>query len=84
LAKSKKRKIRKNLSRPGLPAPTWMEDDGMHVLIPDEGAPPDLEAMSRNYRDQVRRSPLWETMVAEFGAEKAERMLKEFKVELKP
>ena len=71
------------MSRPGLPSPTWMEDDGMHVLIPNEGQAPDLESMSRTYQDKIRHSPLWDTMVAEFGAEKAERMLKEFKVELK-
>lgn len=56
----------------------------MHVLIPDEGQTPDLETMSRTYQDQIRHSPLWDTMVAEFGAEKAESMLKEFKVELRP
>jgi hypothetical protein len=71
------------MAHPGLPAPAWMEDDGMHVLIPDEGPPPDLDTLSRAFQDKIRQSPLWETMVAEFGAEKAQSVLKNFKVELK-
>ena len=84
MARSKKRKARKTIAHPGPPAPAWMEDDGMHVLIPDEGQPADLDTMTRAFQDKVRHSPLWATMVAEFGAEKAESVLKNFKVEPKP
>jgi hypothetical protein len=55
----------------------------MHALIPDEGQDLDLASMTQSYQEKIRHSPLWNTMVAEFGEAKAERMLKEFKVELK-
>jgi hypothetical protein len=60
-----------------------MEEDGMHAMIPDEGQGLDLASMTRTYQEKIRHSELWNTMVAEFGEAKAERMLKEFKVELK-
>lgn len=83
MAKSKKRNRRKEAFPQGPPGPTWIEHDGVHALIPDEGVPPDLEALSRTYQDEVRNSSLWDTMVAEYGQEKAEKLLKEFKVELR-
>ena len=76
MARSKKRKRAKEANLPKLPVPAWMEHDGMHVIIPDEGLPPDLETMCRIYQDKIRHSPLWDTMVAEFGAERAERALR--------
>ena len=84
VARSKKRKLRKQTLQGNLPGSMWMEQDGMHALIPDDGLPPDLEALSRSYQDKIRKSALWDTMVAEYGLEKAEQLLKEFKVELKP
>lgn len=56
----------------------------MHALIPDEGQDLDLASMTRSYQEKIRHSPIWNTMVAEYGEAKAERMLKDFKVELKP
>jgi hypothetical protein len=37
--------------------------------------------MLKEYQNQVRSSPLWDEMVNEFGKEKAEELLKEFKAE---
>ena len=83
MPKSRKRKSKKGPAPKPTSQPLWMEDDGMHVLIPDEGQAPDLDTLSQTFQDKIRHSSLWETMVAEFGTEKAERVLKEFKVELK-
>jgi hypothetical protein len=84
MPKSRKRKPR-NGPVPQPPSqPVWMADDGMHALIPDEGQDLDLASMPRTYQEKIRHSPLWNTMVAEYGEAKAERMLKDFKVELKP
>lgn len=83
MPKSRKRKPRKGLSPQHPSQPLWMDDDGMHALIPDEGQDLDLASMTRTYQEKIRQSPLWNTMVAEYGEAKAERMLKDFKVELK-
>ena len=42
------------------------------------------EVLTRNVRKEIRNSALWPQMVAEFGAEKAEELLKECKGELRP
>lgn len=84
MPKSRKRKSKKGPAPQPTAQPLWMEDDGMHALIPDEGQDLDLASMTRTYQEEIRRSPLWNTMVAEYGEAKAARMLKEFKVELKP
>jgi hypothetical protein len=39
--------------------------------------------MTRLYRQNIRSSPLWDEMVREFGEEAAERMLREFRVEVR-
>ena len=62
----------------------WTDHDGLHALVPGESPSPEsLHEMSRRYREQIRRSPLWEQMVAQFGAEEAERLLSKFRVELR-
>jgi len=35
------------------------------------------------YQKQIRNSPLWDTMVEQFGEDKAREMLKEFRCELR-
>ena len=42
------------------------------------------EVLTRNYQQAIRNSEIWPQMVAEFGEEKAEALLKECKGELKP
>jgi len=42
-----------------------------------------LDEMTRAYQQKIRKSPLWEEMVREFGEERAERLLKEFRVEIR-
>ena len=61
----------------------WASEAGIHALVP--GEPPsagELEGMSARYQEKIRKSPLWDTMVKEFGAQKAAEMLKEFKAKL--
>jgi hypothetical protein len=64
------------------PPPAWLEEDGLHALLP--GRPPDpqtLEAMTRRYQEEIRNSPVWDELVREFGAQRAEELLREFRVE---
>ena len=62
----------------------WMDHDGLHRLVPGEApSPSQLEEMSGVYQDKIRQSPLWDQMVAQFGLEEAERMLSQFRVELR-
>ena len=70
-------------SSPSLPA-TWTDEEGLHVLT--EGAKPtssEIEKMTKEYQNQIRNSPLWDKMVKQYGEEKAEELLSEFKAEVK-
>lgn len=65
--------------------PLWLEDDGCHAILP--GSPPSpeqLERASKIYQEKIRNSPLWDQMVAQFGPAKAEELLKQFRVEIRP
>ena len=42
------------------------------------------ELMTKNFQKELRNPEIWDQMVAEFGEEKAEKMLKNCKAELKP
>jgi len=42
--------------------------------------PKSQERMTKDYQQKIRKGPLWTTMVAEYGKEQAEKMLKEFQV----
>ena len=65
-------------------AVAWTDDEGLHTLVPGEAPPPEqLQDMARLYQQKIRSSPLWQEMVDEFGPEKAEEMLKDFRVELR-
>lgn len=61
--------------------PMWMDEQGMHAMLPGI---PDLETFERLtqlYQLNIRNSPLWDEMVSEFGIEKAEQLLKEFRAQ---
>ena len=61
-----------------------LDEEGMHIV--GKGAPPspeDLERMTVEYQNRVKKSPMWEMMVKEYGEKKAEEMLKEFQVQVK-
>ena len=42
------------------------------------------ELMTKNFKKELRNSEIWDQMVAEFGEEKAERLLQDCKAEVKP
>ena len=80
--KGRKRKRRDRQSK--VESMPRLEGDGLHVLLP--GIPPSreiLDDMTRTYQQNIRQSPLWDEMVREFGEQEAERMLKEFRVEIR-
>jgi hypothetical protein len=84
--RTKKRK-RRQKTYPNFPGGfMWQDEKGqVHSLMP--GLPPnpeELEDMTRVYQENIRNSPLWEMMVKQFGLEKAEELLKECRVELRP
>ena len=63
----------------------WQEEGEMHYLTP--GMPPTPEKiaeMTKEYQNNIRNSPLYDAWVREFGVKKAENMLKECKVEIRP
>lgn len=62
---------------------TWLESDGLHALVPADASPTTLEEMTKRYQESIRRSPLWDLMVKEYGEEEATRLLQQFRVERK-
>ena len=63
---------------------SWMGDDGIHVLSPGtEPSAQQLREATAEYQKNIRNSPIWDAMVKEFGKDRAEEMLKEFRVEPK-
>jgi len=42
------------------------------------------DRMTSNFQKELRNSEIWDQMVAEFGEQKAEQILKECKAEVKP
>ena len=80
------RRKRKSQSHgpPKLLGEAWIDQDGVHTLLP--GTPPDQQALQRMtgvYQEQIRKSPLWDEMVREFGRQKAEELLKQCRAELR-
>jgi len=90
MAKKKKRPIKRDKALPQQPQAmlggvSWQAKDGFHALLP--GSPPTpekLEEMARQYQENLRNSPMWSEMVRKFGRAKAEELLKECRVELRP
>lgn len=42
------------------------------------------DRMAINFQKELRNSEIWDQMVAQFGEEKAEKLLREIKAEVKP
>lgn len=65
-------------------AAAWTDDDGLHTLVPGETPRAEqLDEMSRVYQQKIRQSPLWQEMLDEFAPAEAERLLKQFRAELR-
>jgi hypothetical protein len=66
---------------------SWQAKDGFSRKAGLPGSPPTpekLEEMTKQYQENLRNSPLWGEMVRKFGRAKAEEVLKECRVELRP
>ena len=62
----------------------WLERDGLHALLPGSPPSPDIvDDMTRRYQQEIRTTPLWDEMVRELGEKEAERLLSEFRVEIR-
>src|SRR5262249_49301768 len=75
---------RKNGEEAGTLTSSWLDADGLHAFVP--GVAPSPEApgeATKPYQKEIRNSPLWDDMVRQFGEKKAERLLLEFRVELR-
>ena len=63
---------------------TWMDEDGLHALLPGEAPPEEFfQLWTENCQKELRTSPLWDEMVAKFGKDEAEKLLKQCQVELR-
>ena len=81
------REARARRRRTGTPTaaaiPAWLDKDGLHALVPGtEPSEADLDEMSRRYQENIRRSPLWDQMVKQFGEKKAEELLRQCRAKL--
>lgn len=71
------------LPSPDMDTSTWFDEDGLHSV--HKGTPPSIEEqekMTKEYQNNIRKSPLWSKMVKEYGEERAEEMLNDFKVKV--
>ena len=62
----------------------WVDKEGMYFV--GNGVQPsqeERERMTIEYQMKIKKSPIWEMMVKEYGEDKAEEMLKEFQVQVK-
>jgi hypothetical protein len=63
---------------------TWMDEEGLHALIPGEPPPEEFfQLWSENFQKELRNSPLWDEMMAKFGQEEAEKLLKQCQMKLR-
>ena len=65
--------------------PFWQDKEGVHTLMP--GLPPSEEKLAEitaEYQQNIRNSPIFTEMVEQFGKERAEELLQECQVELRP
>lgn len=63
--------------------PSWTDADGIHSIVEGQKPTPEMvEEMEKAYRENIKNSPMWNIMVKEYGKEKAEALLLEFKVKI--
>ena len=80
----KKRRVKKRERQSRARAIPWLGSDGLHALMPGNAPSPEtLDEMTGSYQQKIRESPLWEEMVRECGEKEAERLLREFRVEIR-
>lgn len=63
---------------------TWSDGDNTRVLIKGEKpSQAELDQLTKEYQQQIKHSHFWGEMVEQYGEQKAEEMLGEFKAEVK-
>ena len=63
--------------------PMWADDEGIHSLVEGQKPSPEkVKEMERAYRENIKKSSIWDVMIKEYGKEKAEELLLEFKVNI--
>ena len=83
---AKKPRTKPPRSRPSVEgsAAPWLDEDGLHMLVPgDTPSAALLDELTLKYQQNIRNSPLWDEIVRRFGSEEAERILKQFRVDVK-
>jgi hypothetical protein len=81
--KNRKKKERRDKGNGNLPIYSWQDKEGLHGLIPGE-RPSDeqVEEMTLQYQENIRKSPYWKKIVKMVGREKAEELLNECRVKI--
>jgi hypothetical protein len=72
-----------SLPSTGMDTSLCIDEDGLHSV--HKGTPPSIEEqekMTREYQNNIRKSPLWSKMVKEYGEEKAKEMLNDFRLKI--
>lgn len=65
---------------------TWIDNEGIHVqaLFNNEGpTEQQLEEMTKEYQNEIRKSPIWKDLTKEHEIDKAEAILKAFRIKVK-
>ena len=84
MAKQKRRKKPSEERHAVAGAAPSLDSDGLHAWLP--GLPPSqatLDKMTKVYQENIRNSPLWDQMLRQFGEQEAERILRQFRVEVR-
>jgi len=84
MAKSRRRRPREEGQvSPSSPL-SLFDSAGLHALVPGLAPSPEaLEEATRLYQQNIRSSPLWDEMVRQLGKEEAERLLLQFRLEVR-
>jgi hypothetical protein len=83
--KSKNRIKREKRSKAGVNPPSfsWQDKEGFHFLTPGKRPSPEqVEEMTLQYQENIRKSPYWRKIVKLVGSEKAEELLKQCQVKI--
>jgi hypothetical protein len=85
MGKQQKLKALRRAERKGVTSPclSWQDEEGTHLAAPGMPTPGFKEKLTENYQKNIRNSPLWPQMVAEFGEEKALELLGQCKADIK-
>ena len=83
MGKNRKKKEKRNKSRCGLPSFSWQDMEGFHFMTPGQRPSPEqVEEMTRQYQENIRKSPYWRDIVKMVGIEQAEELLKQCQVKV--